>query len=61
MTPESNHPDDRLQPTQSIRNDDLLPLVVKEHIDRVCLAFEDAWQSGQQPQVAVTGRFKTSH
>jgi hypothetical protein len=37
----------RLLPT----NDASLPFPLKEHIDQVCLAFEDAWRAGANPRV----------
>ena len=32
-------------------NDFSLPLEAKERIDRVCWAFEQAWQSGDRPRI----------
>lgn len=31
-------------------DDDGLSLAAKERIDRICVAFEDAWKAGQRPR-----------
>ena len=53
MSPESNH-DASPGPMGNCfpADEQTVPLPVQERIDRVCLAFEDAWQEGRQAEIA---------